>query len=151
MAALTWPEHGPFFRSSISIRFAHCDPAGIIFFPQYLVLFNGLVEDWFNLALEHPYAQMLGHERTGLPIVHLECDFRAIARMGDAVHLDLAVQMLGSRSLELVLRCMGTDGVLRAMARKVLVFTNLDSHAAVAVPGPIRAVIERWMAGDGAQ
>ena len=139
------------FAVQVPIRFAHCDPAGIIFFPQYLVLFNGLVEDWFNQALAHPYAQMLGHERTGLPIVHLECDFRAIARMGDAVHLDLAVQKLGSRSLELVLRCVGADGVIRAVARKVLVFTSLDSHQAVAVPGPIRVAIERWMAGGDAQ
>ena len=141
----------PRFARKVSIRFAHCDPAGIIFFPQYLVLFNGLVEDWFNQALAHPYAQMLGHERTGLPIVHLECDFLAIARMGDAVHLDLAVQKLGSRSLELVLRCVGADGVIRAVARKVLVFTSLDSHQAVAVPGPIRVAIERWMAGGDAQ
>ena len=64
------------FCSQVLIRFAHCDPAGIIFFPQYLVLFNGLVEDWLNQALRHPYARMLGAERTGLPIVRLECDFR---------------------------------------------------------------------------
>ena len=139
------------FVRTVPIRFAHCDPAGIIFFPQYLVLFNGLVEDWFNEGLGVSYAAMLAEQRTGLPIVHLECDFLAIARMGDAVHLDLAVQKLGSRSLELVLRCVGADGVIRAVARKVLVFTSLDSHQAVAVPGPIRVAIERWMAGGDAQ
>ena len=139
------------FVTQVPIRFAHCDPAGIIFFPQYLVLFNGLVEDWFNQALGLSYADMLHKDKVGLPIVHLECDFLAIARMGDAVHLDLAVQKLGSRSLELVLRCVGADGVIRAVARKVLVFTSLDSHQAVAVPGPIRVAIERWMAGGDAQ
>ena len=139
------------FAVQVPIRFAHCDPAGIIFFPQYLVLFNGLVEDWFDQALGVSYAHMLQADKVGLPIVHLECDFRAIARMGDAVHLDLAVQKLGSRSLELVLRCVGADGVIRAVARKVLVFTSLDSHQAVAVPGPIRVAIERWMAGGDAQ
>ncbi|HEY1393321.1 MAG TPA: acyl-CoA thioesterase, partial [Methylibium sp.] len=28
------------------IRFSDCDPAGIVFYPQYFVMFNGLVEDW---------------------------------------------------------------------------------------------------------
>ncbi|MDF6762844.1 acyl-CoA thioesterase, partial [Escherichia coli] len=36
------------FERAARIRFAHCDPAGIVYFPQYLVLFNVLVEDWFT-------------------------------------------------------------------------------------------------------
>ncbi|GAB2455680.1 acyl-CoA thioesterase [Comamonas humi] len=136
------------FEVPTAIRFAHCDPAGIIFFPQYLVLFNGLVEDWFNQALRHPYARMLGEERTGLPIVRLECDFRAITRMGETVALGLSVARLGSRSLALDLDCRGADGQLRVAARKVLVFTSLDTHQAIAVPAPIEAAIARWMAGE---
>ena len=27
------------------IRFSDCDPAGIVFYPQYFVMFNGLVEE----------------------------------------------------------------------------------------------------------
>jgi 4-hydroxybenzoyl-CoA thioesterase len=30
------------------IRFSDCDPAGIVFYPQYFVMFNGLVEDWWR-------------------------------------------------------------------------------------------------------
>ena len=33
------------FESDKLIRFHHCDPAGIIFYPQYFILFNELVED----------------------------------------------------------------------------------------------------------
>ena len=54
------------FVTQVPIRFAHCDPAGIIFFPQYLVLFNGLVEDWFNQALGLSYADMLHKDKVGL-------------------------------------------------------------------------------------
>ena len=132
------------FVTPVPIRFAHCDPAGIIFFPQYLVLFNALVEDWFNQALHHPYAQMIGRERTGLPIVHLECDFRAITRMGETVDLGLRVVKLGSKSLTLAVDCTGADGQLRVAATKVLVFTSLETHQALSVPAPIRAAIERW-------
>ncbi|GAB2825284.1 acyl-CoA thioesterase [Comamonas piscis] len=150
MAALTWPEKGAVFRVATRIRFAQCDPAGIVFYPQYLLLFQSLVEDWFNEALHYPYAQMLGPERTGLPIVHLACDFRAIARMGDSVQLELAVQRLGSRSLNLALRCVGDDGAVRVLAHQVLVFTSLESHEAISIPPAIQARIAQWMAADGA-
>ena len=150
MAAITWPDTGRCFRTRVAIRFAHCDPAGIIFFPQYLVLFNGLVEDWFNHALRVSYAHMLGADRIGLPIVHLECDFRAITRMGESTHFDLQVERLGSRSITLLLRCMGSDAQLRAVARKVLVFTSLDTHQAMQVPAHIRDAIEHWAAAQAA-
>ena len=51
------------FERALRVRFAHCDPAGIVFFPQYLVMFNGLVEDWFTDGLGVPYAELLGPRR----------------------------------------------------------------------------------------
>jgi DNA-binding MarR family transcriptional regulator len=36
------------FRRPRLIRFSDCDPAGIVFYPQYFVMLNGLVEDWVN-------------------------------------------------------------------------------------------------------
>lgn len=136
------------FVTQVPIRFAHCDPAGIIFFPQYLVLFNGLVEDWFNNALGLSYADMLQKDRVGLPIVHLECDFRAISRMGETVALGLSVASLGNRSLTLDVDCTGPEGQLRVTAQKVLVFTSLQSHQAITAPSPIRRAIERWLSSS---
>ena len=130
------------------IRFAHCDPAGIIFFPQYLVLFNALVEDWFNQGLQHSYADMLAKDFTGLPIVHLETDVRAITRMGETVEFGLRVAKLGTRSLTLDVDCTAPDGQLRVSARKVLVFTDLRSHQAIAVPAAIRHAMEQWMSSE---
>lgn len=133
------------FVVQVPIRFAHCDPAGIIFFPQYLVLFNGLVEDWFNQALGLSYADMLQIDKVGLPIVHLECDFRAITRMGEQVNLGLSVTQLGNRSLTLAVDCTGPDGQLRVAAQKVLVFTSLLTHQAISAPASIRSAMERWL------
>ena len=30
------------------IRFSECDPAGIVFYPQYFVMFNDLMEAWID-------------------------------------------------------------------------------------------------------
>lgn len=125
------------FERALRIRFAHCDPAGIVFFPQYLVLLNGLVEDWFTDGLGIPYAGLIAERRIGLPIVKLECEFSAISRMGDEVVLGLAVERLGASSLTLALDC--TAGAQRRMsARQVLVFTDLQTHRAVPAPPDVR-------------
>ena len=43
------------FRTAYLVRFAHCDPAGIGFYPRYFDLFNSAVEDWFQTGLECPW------------------------------------------------------------------------------------------------
>jgi len=44
------------FIATRVVRFADCDPAGIVFFPQYLVMLNTLVEQWFDEGLRIPFA-----------------------------------------------------------------------------------------------
>ena len=126
------------------IRFSDCDPAGIVFYPQYFVMFNGLVEDWFNEGLEVGYRRTVIERRIGLPTVRLEADFTAVSAMGDRVVLSLGVERLGGSSLTLQLRCVGqSDGISRMAMRQVLVTTSLDSHRAVPIPDDIRAAIVR--------
>jgi len=134
------PSPAARFERVYPIRFSHCDPAGIVFFPQYLVLFNHLVEDWFTEGLGVDYAQMLGARRIGLPIVRLECDFRAISRMGDAVSFGLVPERVGGRSLTLALTARVADE-LRVAARQVLVFTDLDTHRAIDLPADVREAL----------
>ncbi|MFC6519622.1 acyl-CoA thioesterase [Undibacterium arcticum] len=88
----------PSFERDVLIRFSHCDPAGIVFFPQYLVLFNQHVEDWFNQCLCMNYAKFIGQRRIGLLIVKLECDFKAPSKMGEKVMLGLGVSEIGLNS-----------------------------------------------------
>ena len=131
------------FERPLRIRFAHCDPAGIVFFPQYLVMINNLVEDWVTDALGVPYADLLGRRRTGMPTVSLHCEFTAISRMGDDVMLGLTVERLGSKSLTLQIGCRCGDEQ-RMVIRQVLVFTSLDTHRAIDIPIDLRSAIERF-------
>ena len=128
------------FERVYPIRFSHCDPAGIVFFPQYLVLFNHLLEDWFTHGLGIDYADFIGRRRVGTPTVRLECDFRAISRMGEDVVFRLQPEQIGNRSLTLALHAhLGEE--LRVAVRQVLVFTNLDTHKAVTIPEDVRAAM----------
>ena len=132
------------FKRERLIRFADCDPAGIVFFPQYFVMFNGLVEDWVD-DLGIGYEKLVIGRRTGMPTVHLEADFTAISRMGERVALALEVERLGGKSLTLRLRCESRDGELRVKLRQVLVTTSLDTHLALDIPADLRAAITRFI------
>ena len=52
------PPAGAFTRT-VPIRFSHCDPAGIVYFPHYFDMFNGLVEDWYTEQLGVNYANLI--------------------------------------------------------------------------------------------
>ncbi len=133
----------PFVRPRL-IRFSDCDAAGIVFYPQYFVMLNGLIEDWVNEQLGLDYAGLVIERRIGLPTVRLEVDFKAVSRLGDRVDLALQVERLGGASLTLDLRCVGAGDELRMQMRQVIVTTSLDSHRAVPIPADLRRAIERW-------
>jgi 4-hydroxybenzoyl-CoA thioesterase len=139
-------KSAPLFSRERLIRFSDCDPAGIVFYPQYFVMFNGLVEDWVGEGLALGYADLVIGRRIGLPTVRLEANFTAVSRMGDTVALELAVERLGTRSLTLALRCTGAAGDTRMAMRQVLVSTSLDTHRAIPIPDDLRRAIERALA-----
>lgn len=130
------------FRVPRRIRFSDCDPAGIVFYPQYFVMLNGVMEDWVD-ALGVGFADLVSRRRIGLPTVRLEADFRSVSRFGDDVVLSLAVERLGGKSLTLALRCEAAGGELRMAVRQVVVTTSLETHAAIAVPADLAEAIAR--------
>ena len=128
------------------VRFSDCDPAGIVFFPQYLVMLNGVVEQWFDEALQVPYAGLIGARRLGLPTVRLELDFTAVSRHGDHLEWQIGVAKLGRSSLTLHHECRsgdgnGEDNELRLRARQVIVCTSLLTHKPQALPEDVREAI----------
>ncbi|ASL46925.1 4-hydroxybenzoyl-CoA thioesterase [Burkholderia sp. AD24] len=128
------------FERPVRIRFSHCDPAGIVFFPQYLVMTNALVEDWFNEGLHVDYAQMIGQRRVGLPIVKLDCEFSRPSQMGETITLTLNVAAIGRRSIsiEIVGHC---NGETRFRAKQVLVTTSLDRNVSIDIPPDIASAL----------
>ena len=133
----------PFTRLHL-VRFSDCNPSGIIFYPQYFAIFNGLVEDWFNEGLGIGYEKTISQRRIGLPTVQLDVDFEALCRVGEEVELSLGVERLGTRSLTLQLRCTGRhDGIVRMRGRQVLVTMSLDTYASLEIPPDIREAVAR--------
>jgi 4-hydroxybenzoyl-CoA thioesterase len=119
------------------IRFAHCDPAGIVFYPQYFMLFNELVEDWFTDVLKAPWSDLHFKRHMGSPMVHLECDFVSPCRLGEILILELDLTRVGRSSIELAVS--GTvAGQVKVTALLKLVITSFTTGKAVPIPADLR-------------
>jgi hypothetical protein len=73
------PPSGAFTRS-VSIRFSHCDPAGIVYFPHYFDVFNGLIEDWYGQELGYDYAELITGRKRYPPALELNLSARECRR-----------------------------------------------------------------------
>lgn len=147
-ASATTPVPSAVFSQRHTVRFSHCDPAGIVFFPQYFVLLNGVVEDWFTQALGVDYAMLIGGRRVGLPTVSLQCDFVAPSRMGEHITFNLSVARIGKRSINRDIACTGPDGGgdTRLRMRQMLVTTSLATHQSMDIPPDVRSALVLWNA-----
>ncbi|MFM0653556.1 acyl-CoA thioesterase [Paraburkholderia sediminicola] len=132
------------FESEKRIRFQHCDPAGIVFYPQYFVLFHELIEDWFNRGLEVNYADLIAVQRLGVPTVRLECDFIAPSTIGDTLQLRLAVKRVGTTSIALSLMAFSGDK-LRVRIEQVIVLFSLERRAPVMISEDLRRRIGQFL------
>jgi 4-hydroxybenzoyl-CoA thioesterase len=131
------------FEQPHRIRFSECDPAGIVFYPQYFVLFNDLLDAWVDALLPMGFANFIAQRRFGLPTVRMEADFKAISRMGDDVVLSLEVLRLGGKSMTLGLRCTGPAGDVRMTVTQTVVTTSLETHKAISIPDELRGALTR--------
>ena len=123
------------FTTDKLIRFQHCDPAGIVFYPQYFYLLSEAMED-FMAAAGHPHDRQV-RARHGWPIVKLEVDFVRMSRDGDRVAIDVIVKRIGGASLALDYVIRGDDGD-RLRAPTTLVYVDLAADKPMPIPQDIR-------------
>jgi len=133
------------FTRSVPIRFSHCDPAGIVYFPHYYNMYNRLIEDWYPEELGYNYAEIIMGSQFGFPFVHIECDFKVPSRMGDVIDLTLLVERLGRSSLGIAIVC-HRDGVERLRARMVTAMMSIKTQKPELLPQPLRNAIEAYRA-----
>jgi 4-hydroxybenzoyl-CoA thioesterase len=136
------PPNGAFTRS-VPVRFSHCDPAGIVYFPHYFNMFNGLIEDWYTQELGYDYAELIMGSHYAFPFVHIECDFKVPSRMGDVISLTLLVERIGRSSLDIAIICHQHE-TERLRARTVTAMMSLETRKAVPLPQGLREAIESY-------
>ncbi len=128
------------------IRFSHCDPAGIVYFPRFFDLAHGTMEDWFGVALGRPLPDLIRDRRIGTPTVSVQCEFAKPLRMGDTLRFELSVLKLGNASVQLAYSGK-KDNVEHLRMVQTIAFMALDSGSAVPIPDDLRPRIEQYLTG----
>lgn len=136
------------YCGEIRIRFGDCDPAGIVFYPRYLEIFNGLVEDWCLDELQYSFPELITQRGWGLPTVHLEVDFLAPSRFGDILSATLSVEKVGKSSVNITINLRSPDGGERVRGKVVLVLIDRKPHKAIPIPDDLRARMLAFRAGE---
>ena len=132
------------FECDKLIRFHHCDPAGIVFYPQYFVLFNELVEDWFNQGLGIDFARLHVEDGLGIPMGSIECKFLSPSKVGETLRLSLSINRIGRSSMEMNVTGKSGDQV-RVQATLTVVLASLKGMRSLPFPDDMRASLERYV------
>jgi 4-hydroxybenzoyl-CoA thioesterase len=134
------------YHALVLVRFAHCDPAGMVFFPRYMEMFNDLVEDWCREKLQISFAEMHFERGWGLATAHLDVDFVAPSYLGEELSASLEVRKIGTSSVQLDIALRGVEGGLRVRGQMVLVMIDMKSKRARALPNDVRSRIAAFQA-----
>ena len=131
-----------------AIRFSHCDPGGIVYFPHYFEMVYEAIEDWFDTAIEANLETRLRQEGIGFPTVNTQCDFLRPSRVGDVLELEIAVARLGRSAVEFLVsgRVAGEE---RLRVRHLIALVSLTTLRAVPIADALRAKIAPHVAGGG--
>lgn len=130
------------------IRFSHCDPGGIVYFPHYFEMVYEAIEHWLDAAIEPNLETRLRREGIGFPTVNTLCDFYRPSRVGDALDLVISVARLGRSTVEFVVSG-EVGGEARLRVRHLIALVALGTLRAVPIPDPLRRRIAAHVAGGG--
>lgn len=135
------------YRTTRKVRFADTDFAGIIFYPRYFEMLNGVVEDWFDEAVGASFGTFIGSYRIGTPMGEIETRFSAPCKLGDLLEFDLTVERVSERTVTLVVTT-SSQGVLRVRTRATHVCARLDMAGAASWPDGFREKMATYRAGE---
>jgi 4-hydroxybenzoyl-CoA thioesterase len=134
------------FHFSQRIRFSHCDPAGVLYFPHVFDFASTAVEDWFEQRLGLAFDVMHMERRWGNPVVRTQCEFVTPCHFGEDLVLHLEPIAIGRSSIET--RIVGSvAGAPRFRLRHKTAMMSMDAMRSMAIPEAMRA---RASAGLGA-
>ncbi len=131
------------------IEWGDCDPAGIVFYPRYFVMFDHSTTTLISAGSGLTKYQLFQkYNFAGYPMVDTRARFMTPSRFGDDVMIESAFTKVGRSSFEIVHRLL-KDGELAVEGFETRVWTARDPNDQSRIKSePIPAdLVERFKAG----
>ena len=127
------------------LQWGECDPAGIIFFPNYLRWMADGVDRMFLAEGINPNGPVAPGVRSGIPIVQLTVRFLDAPKLHETVTHQISVERLGGKSLNFRHTFLRGENLLaEADETRVWATFNFPENPALAstpIPDEIRSVL----------
>lgn len=131
------------FSTTILVRFADLDAAGIAYYPRLVNFLHEAFEDFFRGHVGRPYPDAF-REGLGCPTVKLEMEFLSPVHYGDHVDVSVVVEQIGRSSVRI--RYEGSvQGRPVFRARNTIVVVDMKTFHSTPIPDWLRERLEAAM------
>ena len=133
------------FTTQKLVRFHHCDPAGIVFYPQFYYLLHEVQED-FLAHIGFPEHVLIAGGM-GLPIVDMKTEFLGMCRNGDELTMTLELTRIGGASLRMhyeihaLTQAGCASPAIKLRADGVVVYSTVPQGKPLPIPDELRAAL----------
>ena len=125
----------------IQVSFGHCDPAGIVFYPNFFRWFDRCFHDFMNRRAGGHRALCDALGAAGIGLMDVGAQFRSPVTENQMLRLEMRIERWGSRSLRLAYA--GYLGDTLALEGHELrgVFIRRDGRLTSGDTAPLRAAL----------
>lgn len=129
------------FKRELEIGFGDCDPAGIVYYPNYFRFFDTSTAGLFNKALGMKQIAWARHyDVLGIPMVDTGSRFKKPSRFGDVVTIETRVTECRKSSFD-VTHELFNGGELAVEANETRVWVARNPEGGIrAVPLPAEVI-----------
>jgi 1,4-dihydroxy-2-naphthoyl-CoA hydrolase len=126
------------------INMGDTDAAGIIYSPNLFRICLTCFERFLD-ETGISVASLFKQQKMGLPVVHLEGDFKRPNVIGDRVVIKLRMAEIGTSSFRVNYELLAEDGTCHATASIVHVSFNAQTRSSMEILPEIRAAFEKYL------
>ncbi|MDK3017226.1 acyl-CoA thioesterase [Pseudodonghicola flavimaris] len=131
----------PDFSMEVQISFGHCDPAGIVFYPNYFRWFDRCFHSFLQKAAGGHRKLCRDLDAQGIGLMDVHAKFLSPALDGDLMTLELRLQEWGDKTLTLdYLGRIGDRHVVRGTELRGM-FIRRDGRMRAGEMAPLRAAL----------
>ena len=134
------------YEKPLRIHFSNCDPAGIVFHPQYFVILNELMEDFLEDIAGVGFIE-INRYGVGFPVVSVKTQFTKPSRPSDRLTGKIWIEKIGTSSIRFAFKVHDEEVErLRAIETSVCVKRGPDGEFVPSeIPAEIRAALEPYV------
>lgn len=129
------------------VRFSEVDQAGVVFFARYFEIAHSALEAFFD-HIGWSFAELFKAGEEGFPLVHAEADYRAPARLGDALTVRLSVSRLSTSSFTISYAFTGANDRPAATVLTSHVWVKLDKFEKSPLPEKLKEQLQPYLLSD---